>query len=36
MLELLETEDDDTLWFGYGIVPDFLVGYTLPPTSNER
>ncbi|KAF9642903.1 hypothetical protein BDM02DRAFT_3192497, partial [Thelephora ganbajun] len=23
MMILLETEDDDTLWFGYGMVPDF-------------
>ena len=25
MFALLETEDDDTLWFDHGIVPDFLV-----------
>ena len=27
LLVLLETEDNDTLWFNYGIVPDFLVSY---------
>ena len=24
-MELIESEDPDTLWFGHGIVPDFLV-----------
>ena len=28
-MALLETEDNDTLWFDYGIVPDFLVGCVL-------
>jgi hypothetical protein len=35
LLTLLETEDDDALWFGYGIVPDFLVGCTAT-MSNEH
>ena len=26
-------EDHDSLWFGHGIVPDFLVGYAPPLTS---
>ena len=33
LLTLLETEDDDHLWFGYGIVPNFLV--CCPPLSTS-
>jgi hypothetical protein len=33
LLMLLSTEDNDTLWFDHGIVPDFLVGFPpLPPS----
>ena len=24
---LLDTEDDNALWFDHGIIPDFLVGF---------
>jgi hypothetical protein len=36
LLTLSETEDADTLWFGYGIVPDFLVCCASPPTSRYK
>ena len=35
LLELIETEDDNDLWFGYGIVPNFLVHYALPSILDE-
>ncbi|KAF9785921.1 hypothetical protein BJ322DRAFT_1020092 [Thelephora terrestris] len=30
-LTLLETEDEDFLWFGHGIVPDFLIYMSFAP-----
>jgi hypothetical protein len=34
-LTLLETEDEDSLWFGHGIVPDFLVRPALQQISSR-
>ncbi|KAF9780630.1 hypothetical protein BJ322DRAFT_1164944, partial [Thelephora terrestris] len=34
LLELSETEDEDTLWFGYGIVPNFLPFTTKFPCAD--
>ena len=31
LLTLIQSEDEDTLWFGHGIVPDFLVSFVLSP-----
>jgi hypothetical protein len=34
-LTLLDTEDEDSLWFGHGIVPDFLVRPALQQISSQ-